>query len=116
MLKPLLKIVGSLGIAGAFLWAAFQNVDWTLLRQTLKSASYTWLILSAIVIIFSCLPRAWRWQILLAPISKDITIRATFRAVLVAYAGNILTMFGFPEKPAAEGIDVTEDGTITGLF
>jgi len=35
---------------------------------------------------------------------------------IVAYAGNILTMFGFPEHPAAENIDVTEDGTITGLF
>ncbi len=88
MLKALLKTIISLGIAGAFLWVAFQKVDWKILGETLKSASPIWLILSAIVILLSCFPRAWRWKILLAPISKDITMKAAFRAVLVAYAGN----------------------------
>lgn len=35
---------------------------------------------------------------------------------LIVYAGEILTMFGFPERPAAEAIDLTDDGQITGLF
>ena len=35
---------------------------------------------------------------------------------VVAYAGNIMTMPGLPKRPAAEGIDVTEDGKIHGLF
>lgn len=35
---------------------------------------------------------------------------------LVVLTGAIMTMPGLPKKPAAEGIDVTPDGHITGLF
>ena len=35
---------------------------------------------------------------------------------LVAITGDITTMPGFPRKPNAEGVDVTSDGRITGLF
>ena len=35
---------------------------------------------------------------------------------IVAFAGDIIAMPGLPKIPAAEGIDVTEDGVITGLF
>ena len=35
---------------------------------------------------------------------------------VVALTGAIMTMPGLPKVPAANGIDVTEDGKITGLF
>ena len=35
---------------------------------------------------------------------------------VVALTGNILTMPGLPKTPAAMGMDITEDGVITGLF
>jgi formate--tetrahydrofolate ligase len=35
---------------------------------------------------------------------------------IVALTGQIMTMPGLPASPAAEGIDVEADGTITGLF
>lgn len=35
---------------------------------------------------------------------------------VVAITGNIMTMPGLPKVPAANGIDVTDDGVITGLF
>ena len=35
---------------------------------------------------------------------------------IVALLGSILTMPGLPKKPAAENMDITADGTITGLF
>lgn len=35
---------------------------------------------------------------------------------VVAITGTVMTMPGLPKKPAAEGIDVDEDGVITGLF
>ena len=35
---------------------------------------------------------------------------------VVAITGTIMTMPGLPKVPAAEGIDVGEDGQITGLF
>ena len=35
---------------------------------------------------------------------------------IVAITGTIMTMPGLPKKPAAENIDVTKEGVITGLF
>ncbi|NLJ80351.1 MAG: formate--tetrahydrofolate ligase [Firmicutes bacterium] len=35
---------------------------------------------------------------------------------LVCLAGNIMTMPGLPSKPAAEAVDIDEEGRITGLF
>ena len=35
---------------------------------------------------------------------------------VVAITGTVMTMPGLPKHPAAEGIDVNEDGVITGLF
>jgi Formyltetrahydrofolate synthetase len=35
---------------------------------------------------------------------------------IVVLTGAIMTMPGLPKNPAAYHIDVTEDGTITGLF
>ena len=35
---------------------------------------------------------------------------------LVPFMGNIMTMPGLPKAPAAENVDVTENGEITGLF
>jgi len=35
---------------------------------------------------------------------------------VVALTGDIMMMPGLPKRPAAEGIDVDEDGRITGLF
>jgi formate--tetrahydrofolate ligase len=35
---------------------------------------------------------------------------------VVAYAGDILTMPGLPKKPAAESIDIDENGQVIGLF
>jgi formate--tetrahydrofolate ligase len=34
----------------------------------------------------------------------------------IAYMGDILTMPGLPREPAAERIDLTEDGEVTGVF
>jgi formate--tetrahydrofolate ligase len=35
---------------------------------------------------------------------------------IVAFTGAIMTMPGLPKHPAAENMDVTEEGKITGLF
>ena len=47
--------------------------------------------------------------------SKNIRIAAG-AGFLVALTGEIMTMPGLPKAPAAEGIDVDEEGRITGLF
>src|SRR5262249_52100681 len=46
---------------------------------------------------------------------NDVRISAG-AGFLVALAGDITTMPGLPRKPNAEGVDLTPDGIITGLF
>ncbi len=54
------------------------------------------------------------------PTGFDIHIREVYVSAgagfVVALTGAIMTMPGLPKVPAANGIDVTEDGKITGLF
>ena len=46
---------------------------------------------------------------------RDVYVSAG-AGFVVAITGMIMTMPGLPKKPAAEGIDVTDEGNITGLF
>ena len=54
------------------------------------------------------------------PSGFDIHIREVYVSAgagfVVALTGAVMTMPGLPKAPAANGIDVTEDGKITGLF
>ena len=55
-----------------------------------------------------------------APEHFTVTVRnvkvSAGAGFVVALTGDILTMPGLPKKPAAENIDVDDDGRITGLF
>ena len=55
-----------------------------------------------------------------APEGFTVTVRkvkvSAGAGFIVALTGNIMTMPGLPKVPAAEKIDVDEDGKITGLF
>ena len=46
---------------------------------------------------------------------RDVYVSAG-AGFVVAITGTIMTMPGLPKVPAAEGIDVNDDGQITGLF
>ena len=54
------------------------------------------------------------------PTDFSINIREVYVSAgagfVVAITGTVMTMPGLPKVPAAEGIDVNEDGIITGLF
>jgi formate--tetrahydrofolate ligase len=55
-----------------------------------------------------------------APSGHTLEIRevklANGAGFIVAIAGDIMTMPGLPKIPAAERIDIDNDGRITGLF
>ncbi len=59
-------------------------------------------------------------KLLAAPEGFEVTIRdarlSAGAGFVVAYAGDIMTMPGLPPVPAAESIDLDEDGNIVGLF
>jgi len=59
-------------------------------------------------------------KLLGAPEDFTVTVRnlkvCAGAGFIVALTGDIMTMPGLPKVPAAENIDVTDDGVITGLF
>jgi formate--tetrahydrofolate ligase len=59
-------------------------------------------------------------KLLGAPKHFDLTVRdvrlAAGAEFVIVYCGDIMTMPGLPREPAAERIDVDENGRITGLF
>lgn len=54
------------------------------------------------------------------PTGFSINVREAYVSAgagfVVVLTGSVMTMPGLPKKPAADGIDVNEDGKITGLF
>ena len=54
------------------------------------------------------------------PENFDFNIREVYVSAgagfVVVLTGAVMTMPGLPKQPAAYGIDVNEDGVITGLF
>ncbi|HAI87569.1 MAG TPA: formate--tetrahydrofolate ligase, partial [Firmicutes bacterium] len=55
-----------------------------------------------------------------APTGWELTVReiraSAGAGFLVALTGDVMTMPGLPKTPAAEGVDIDEDGKIVGLF
>jgi len=55
-----------------------------------------------------------------APEGFDITVKdvklSAGAGFVIAYTGDIITMPGLPKIPAAQGIDVSDEGVISGLF
>ncbi len=58
--------------------------------------------------------------LLSAPVDFKMTLRevrlSAGAGFIVAVMGDIMTMPGLPKKPAAQSIDVSDDGVISGLF
>ena len=59
-------------------------------------------------------------KLLGAPTDFEVTVRnlkiSAGAGFIVALTGEIMTMPGLPKRPAAERIDVDENGKISGLF
>ena len=55
-----------------------------------------------------------------APTDFTVTVKkvkvSAGAGFIVVLTGEIMTMPGLPKVPAAEGIDVSDDGVISGLF
>ena len=55
-----------------------------------------------------------------APEGFEITVRdvniSNGAGFVVALTGDIMTMPGLPKNPAANNIDINENGVVTGLF
>lgn len=68
--RKVLRLVASVGVTGLFTWWAFRDTDWSQQWQSLKGASYLWLLPHMAVLLVIHLLRTVRWGMLLSGIEK----------------------------------------------
>lgn len=88
MKSKLLKITGSVLIAGLFLWLAFRNVELADLWQQISGVTFYWLPFFVIVLSLSHYLRAERWRLLLGDHDQSINRSTLFAGVMLGYVVN----------------------------
>jgi len=103
-------LISILGIYLAFkgedlieLWHQIQQVDWILL----------WI--SCLLLIFSCVIRAFRWQLLLKPV-EHIPLHRLFAATMIGYFGNGVLIFRLGELLKAYSVSVNRNISTAQAF
>lgn len=90
-LKNVAKYGISLAVAGGLLWLVFHNVDAAAIFAKLKEVRYQWVIVAVLVFLVSHAIRAYRWNLMLAPLGyRGLTTYRTLLAVFVGYFANLL--------------------------
>lgn len=90
-IKAIAKYALSLAIAGGLLYFVFRNMDAATIIAKLQEVQYQWVIVAVIIFIISHIIRAYRWNLMLAPLGyQQLTVFRTLLAVLVAYFANLI--------------------------
>ena len=79
-----------LALGMALLWFSFRNIDLSQLWNDIKSAEYSWMILSLLCLSISLFFRALRWNIQIEALGYKTRASSTFGAVLIAYLANCI--------------------------
>ena len=66
---------------------AFRDFDLRSLLHALREARWSWFVIAGAASIAAVWVRAWRWQLLLAPIQK-VKVEPLFSATMIGYFGN----------------------------
>ena len=78
----------TLGVA--LLWFSFRNVDLSQFLKDVKSAKYSWMLLSLACLAISLYFRALRWNIQIGALGYKTRASSTYGAVLIAYFANCI--------------------------
>lgn len=73
----------------ALLWWFFRGIDLVTIWRATLNAQWGWIVLAVGSTILTYVLRAWRWQILLAPLGHT-AFRAAFRTTVIGFAANLL--------------------------
>jgi hypothetical protein len=85
----ILKFIAFLAVGILLLWFAFRNINFSKLRETLKEADYSWLILSVMFGFFAFASRARRWELLVRTLGYRPSFRNAFFALMTGYLANL---------------------------
>ncbi len=78
-----------LGLGIGLLFLAFRNTDMKQMIADIKNANYFWVILSLIVSMVAYISRAVRWNMLIAPLGYEASLKNTFSSLMVGYIANL---------------------------
>ena len=85
------KYVISLFVAAALLYYVFRGWDLGDVINRFKQVNYSWVLFSVFLSIISHVLRAYRWNLLLAPVGyKSLSTYRTFKAVMIGYLTNLI--------------------------
>lgn len=88
--KQVIKQIILLGVALFFLWMAFRGTDLAKLWGEVQRVDMLWIWALCAIAILSHFVRAWRWTLLLRPLSDHpVGLWNSFCAVMIGYAVNI---------------------------
>lgn len=91
-------------VAALFLYLAFRDKDFGAVWKTLSRVHWSWIVYLMIGGMLSHLARAWRWQYLLIPVKKNVSLRHSFSAVMIGYmVNNFLPRVGEVVRPYTLG-------------
>jgi len=94
-IKSLLNYLLALGVMMLLLWLSLRGLNageeskWDFIWKTWERADKFYLMLMAVIMIFSHFLRAIRWQMLLKPTGYPITLSGSFLSVLIGYLVNL---------------------------
>lgn len=79
-----------LALGVALLWFSFRNIDLSQLWRDIKTAKYSWMLLSLVCLAISLFFRALRWNIQIEAMGYKTRSSSTYGAVLIAYLANCI--------------------------
>ena len=86
------------------LWLCFRKIDFSQVVTYIKTAKYSWMLLSLLCLAISLFFRALRWNILIESLGYKTRVSTTYESVLIAYFANTV----FPRLG-----EVTRCGTLS---
>ncbi len=88
-LLTILKYLFTLSIALGLLWYVFKDLSIADMISQLGTVQFGWIYLSIALSILSHVFRAYRWQLLIAPLNYSIPLRTSFWAVMIGYLASL---------------------------
>ncbi|MGA7159730.1 MAG: lysylphosphatidylglycerol synthase transmembrane domain-containing protein [Bacteroidota bacterium] len=102
--KTYIRYTVSFLVMALFMYLAFRGQDFDAIWKSLSQVRFIWIFYLIVGGVISHVVRAWRWQYLLVPIKKNVTLRNSFSAVMIGYmVNNFLPRVGEVVRPYTLG-------------
>jgi hypothetical protein len=103
-LKKIIRLSFFLSLSGLLLYLAFRKVEFGRIADALRSAKYSWLILSFSFSFLAFFSRARRWILMIRPLGYTPSLSNTYHAMMTGYLVNFaLPRMGEVSKCVALG-------------